>query len=120
MSAERAADPGPDVHRRHGDEQHREPEAGERIERKDERITLLPDPEDVFAADQRWLGRVLHPLVSIDLSAIDPAWSGRVRPRLRNLYAEATRQYQGTKARYQRLGSLVWGDEDDPSRQRHG
>lgn len=38
----------------------------------------FPDPADVFAADPAQAAKLLHPLVSIDLSAVDPAWSGRI------------------------------------------
>jgi hypothetical protein len=36
----------------------------------------FPASEDVFVADQLGLARHLHPLVSVDLSAANPAWSG--------------------------------------------
>ncbi|SDZ23631.1 hypothetical protein SAMN04487939_12556 [Lysobacter sp. yr284] len=36
----------------------------------------FPDAAEVFAADQQHLARHLHPLVSIDLAAVDPHWSG--------------------------------------------
>lgn len=39
----------------------------------------FPEPSDVFVADQAaYLADRLHPLVSVDLSAADPAWSGWV------------------------------------------
>lgn len=38
----------------------------------------FPDPADVFASDPAQAAKLLHPLVSIDLSAVDPAWSGRI------------------------------------------
>ena len=37
---------------------------------------MLPDPATVF--EEPWLARVLHPLVSIKLSALDASWAGRV------------------------------------------
>jgi hypothetical protein len=70
-----AADPGPDVANRESAD---DPDGGERITSPDDRITVLPEPADVFVADQDWLAPLLHPLVSIDLSAVDPDWSGRV------------------------------------------
>ena len=83
-----AADPGPDVLRASvaGErgvrdqraEPDRGPSPGERVIGPDPRLTVLPGPGDVFAADQMWLERLLHPLVSVELGAIDPAWSGRV------------------------------------------
>lgn len=36
----------------------------------------FPDAAEVFAADQQHLARHLHPLVSIDLAAVDPHGSG--------------------------------------------
>lgn len=77
IGREVAADPGPDVVRR-DTAVDREPDGGERITEADGRFTVLPDVADVFVADQDWLGSLLHPLVSIDLSAVDPGWSGRV------------------------------------------
>jgi hypothetical protein len=35
-----------------------------------------PAASDVFAPDQAFLARHLHPLVSVDLGAVNPAWSG--------------------------------------------
>ena len=32
----------------------------------------FPDPADVFASDPAQAAKLLHPLVSIDLSAVDP------------------------------------------------
>lgn len=56
----------------------RDPEEGEAIPVGDPRVRAFPDPADVFAPDQPWLERLLHPLVSIELSALDASWSGRV------------------------------------------
>lgn len=183
IGADAAADPGPGVLRRHEEQTAPDPEpaAGERITGPDPRIAVLPDPSEVFAADQPWLARLLHPLVSIDLAAFDPAWKGRVTllspvepvsgllgeetgehhdefacenwisfraapdgrlrflgqrsffeieaaeavgsdalASLREHYAEAEAWFAGSKARWERLGRLVWGDEEDPSRQREG
>ncbi|MFD5226222.1 hypothetical protein ACFWHT_11435 [Microbacterium sp. NPDC058342] len=153
----------------------------EEVSAPDPRVHVLPDPSDVFAADQPWLARVLHPLLSIELGAIDPAWTGRVHllspvepgegllgqetdahhdehagenwitfrlgdddrytflghPRffriedaeasgealsqeLRQLYAEAESDIAGARTRWERLGALVWGTEEDPSVQREG
>lgn len=36
----------------------------------------LPDPEDVFAGDVAAHRRVLHPLISIEASVVDPSWTG--------------------------------------------
>lgn len=44
----------------------------------DSRITVLPDPAEVFDPDQAWFARVLHPFVSIDLAAVHPHWTGWV------------------------------------------
>lgn len=148
---------------------------GEAITAPDERISVLPDPAEVFDPDQPWLARVLHPLVSIDLAAVRPGWTGRapllspVEPEsgllgeetaehhgehvtenwisfhvdergrcrflgdrrffeierreteaLTALYADATAQFEGTRVRYADLGALVWGDKEDPTRQRAG
>ncbi|MFF2080194.1 hypothetical protein ACFVXG_36220 [Kitasatospora sp. NPDC058162] len=41
-------------------------------------LRVYPDPADVFVADQAELARHLHPLVSVDLAAVDPAWHGWV------------------------------------------
>jgi hypothetical protein len=161
---------GPAVAAEHGPDGDREPDGGERITAADGRFTVLPDDADVFVADQDWLGAVLHPLVSIDLSAVDPGWSGRVHllspvepddgllgdtttdhhddhtgenwisfrvdddGRYRflgsrqyfavedntELYTRAATEFAGTKVRYATAGALVWGDEDDPARQRDG
>lgn len=172
-----AADPGPDVIRHAGPARaERMPDPGERITRVDARVTVFPDPSEVFAADQPWLTRLLHPLVSIDLAALDEAWHGRVpllspvepedgllgetglhgddagvnwltlrmepdgRWRFLGdrrlfeiehaeargltgpaaLYAKAETEFAGSKARWEQLGTLVWGDETDPTRQREG
>ncbi|MEV8328615.1 MULTISPECIES: hypothetical protein [unclassified Kitasatospora] len=39
-------------------------------------LRIYPDPADVFVADQAELARHLHPLVSIDLAQVNPAWHG--------------------------------------------
>ncbi|GAB2566058.1 hypothetical protein [Leucobacter ruminantium] len=56
----------------------RDPEEGEAIIVGDPRVRAFPDPAAVFASDQPWLERLLHPLVSIELSAFNSAWNGRV------------------------------------------
>lgn len=48
----------------------------EAITRADPRLRTFPAAQDVFVADQDWLARHLHPLLSIDLSAVDPDWDG--------------------------------------------
>lgn len=53
-----------------------EDDEGEEVAPDDPRVEVFPDPAEVFVADQPWLGRVLHPLVSIDLGALDPAVLG--------------------------------------------
>ncbi|MDQ0426956.1 hypothetical protein [Cellulomonas iranensis] len=63
-----------------------EDDEGEEVAVDDPRVEVFPDPVDVFVADQPWLGRVLHPLVSIDLGALDPAVLG---PGARDLPAPA-------------------------------
>ncbi len=182
IGAESAADPGPDVRPPLANaESIRERREGEQISTTDPRISVLPDPAAVFPADQRWLARVLHPLVSIELSAFDPSWGGRVHllspvepeagllgtstaahhndfvgenwisfrvepdgryrflgqrsffeieafeqaggavpASLREVYADAAAEFAGTKSRWERLGALVWGDEEDPTQQREG
>mgnify|MGYP003592030158 FL=1 len=35
-------------------------------------LTLLPDNEDVFAPDSAFLAKHMLPLISIDLSAVNP------------------------------------------------
>jgi len=158
----------------------RDPDDGERIIAPDPRVVVLPDPAEVFVDDQPWLVRLLHPLVSVELTAFDPAWSGRVHllspvepeegllgedtsahhddfacenwisfhvendgryrflgqrrffeiedmeasgeqedpSALYETYAAADAEFTGTKARWERLGALVWGDAQDPTRQR--
>ncbi|WP_279367311.1 hypothetical protein [Microbacterium testaceum] len=44
----------------------------------DGRFVVFPDPAAVFVADQQDLARLFHPLVSIDLAAVDPTWTGHV------------------------------------------
>ncbi|MHA6758879.1 hypothetical protein [Streptacidiphilus sp. PAMC 29251] len=39
-------------------------------------LRVHPDPASVFVADQLDLARHLHPLVSIELAQVDPAWQG--------------------------------------------
>ncbi|MEW1719538.1 hypothetical protein [Streptomyces sp. NPDC093109] len=39
-------------------------------------LRVYPEPADVFVADQIGLAEHLHPLVSIDLAEVDPAWHG--------------------------------------------
>jgi hypothetical protein len=56
----------------------RDLDEGERVMTPDPRLTVLPDPAEVFDPEQPWLGRVLHPLVSVDLAAVDPGLSGRI------------------------------------------
>ena len=41
-------------------------------------LTLLPDHEVVFAPSSLFLAQHLLPLISIDLSAINPAWQGKI------------------------------------------
>ena len=41
-------------------------------------LTLLPENEDVFAPDSAFLAKHLLPLVSIDLSAVNPEWRGKI------------------------------------------
>ncbi len=41
-------------------------------------LTLLPENEDVFAPDSAFLTKHLLPLVSIDLSAVNPEWRGKI------------------------------------------
>ncbi|MFB7665357.1 hypothetical protein ACFC1R_15635 [Kitasatospora sp. NPDC056138] len=41
-------------------------------------LRVYPEPADVFVADQVELAAHLHPLISIDLAAVDPAWHGRI------------------------------------------
>lgn len=181
-----AADPGPDVWLPVGAsaEPDSAPRRGDRIIGADPRIVVFPDPAEVFAVDQPWLARLLHPLVSIELSAIDPDWRGRVHllspiepldgllgentveyhdahacqnwisfqvesdghyrflgdrrffefeaenaasashpDRVGGLslaYAEADAEFAASRARWDRLGRLVWGSPDDPARQREG
>ncbi|GAB3756434.1 hypothetical protein GCM10027591_05660 [Zhihengliuella somnathii] len=77
IGSDSAADPGPDVAGPPVAEPlDREPDRGERVTTADARLQLFPEPRDVFVAYQQWLAELLHPLVSIELSAIDPAWPG--------------------------------------------
>ncbi len=79
IGAEVAADPGPDVARPTVTAPAaRARDMGERVLAADGRFTVFPDPAEVFVAEQPWLTRLLHPLVHIDLAAIDPTWRGRV------------------------------------------
>lgn len=39
-------------------------------------LRVYPEPAEVFVADQAELAEHLHPLVSIDLAEVDPAWRG--------------------------------------------
>ncbi|MFE6050955.1 hypothetical protein ACFQ6N_09380 [Kitasatospora sp. NPDC056446] len=39
-------------------------------------LRVYPDPAEVFVTDQVELAAHLHPLVSIDLAGVDPAWQG--------------------------------------------
>lgn len=41
-------------------------------------VTAFPDAADVFAGDVTAHRRVLQPLLSIDATAVDPSWSGRL------------------------------------------
>jgi hypothetical protein len=41
-------------------------------------LRVFPAAEDVFIDDERYLHKHLHPLLSIELSAIDPALQGWV------------------------------------------
>lgn len=81
ISGELAADPGPDVVRRpppHTPEREAQRDRGERLTVADARLTVFPDPRDVFVGDQQQLSEHLHPLVSIDLGAVDRSWHGPV------------------------------------------
>ena len=48
----------------------------QRLERANARLRVFPDARAIFAPEQEWLARHLHPLVSIDLGANEPEWSG--------------------------------------------
>ncbi|MGE7436331.1 hypothetical protein [Kitasatospora sp. NPDC001175] len=39
-------------------------------------LRVYPEPADVFVSDQVELAEHLHPLISIDLAGVDPAWHG--------------------------------------------
>ena len=54
----------------------RDPNEGKEVHAGDHRVHVLPDPASVFPDDQTWLARVLHPLLTIELNAIDSAWAG--------------------------------------------
>jgi hypothetical protein len=54
----------------------RGPDEGEEVHAGDRRVHVFPDPASVFPDDQTWLARVLHPLLTIELSAIESAWAG--------------------------------------------
>lgn len=41
-------------------------------------IGVFPEPSEVFAPEQPWLAQVMHPLLAIDLSLVDPNLSGTV------------------------------------------
>lgn len=78
LSSDVAADPGPSVVRRSvASAPVREPNRGERITVPDPRLDVFPARESVFVVEQQRLAEVLHPLVSVELSAIDSAWTGR-------------------------------------------
>jgi hypothetical protein len=42
------------------------------------KLQPFPDAATVFCEEQAWLAQHFHPLVSIELSAIKPDWSGRI------------------------------------------
>ena len=42
------------------------------------RLLVFPDAESMCVPEQAWLARHLHPLVSIELPAIEPHGTGRV------------------------------------------
>ena len=156
-----------------------ERDPGERVMKLDQRITVYPPSDAVFVPEQQELAELLHPLVRIDLAAIDPTWRGAVHllspvepedgllgeerrdaasdtagvnwlsfhvdemgryrflgdrrlfqredqpdtdtaEEIRLLYAEADAQFSAGKTRWERLSALVWGDREDPTRQRDG
>ena len=164
-----------------GEAEDRDPDEGEEVFSSDPRVQVLPDPATVFAAEQPWLARVLHPLAWVELSAIDPALTARVpvlspvepedgllgesteryhddhagmnwvtfrldgdgrirflggrgffeieaceldgtRPPdgLHAWYADAERQFAGTRARWEAHSVVAYGRRDDPSRLRDG
>jgi hypothetical protein len=39
-------------------------------------LKLYPDPADIFVPDEVDLARHLHPLLSVDIGVVNPAWSG--------------------------------------------
>ncbi|MEZ0114788.1 hypothetical protein ABH920_008823 [Catenulispora sp. EB89] len=39
-------------------------------------LRVYPEPAEVFVADQVELAQHVHPLISIDLAGVDPAWHG--------------------------------------------
>lgn len=49
---------------------------GREVVEPDTSLVIFPEPTEVFVADQQWLAELLHPLVSVDLAAINPEWSG--------------------------------------------
>ncbi|MBP6995749.1 MAG: hypothetical protein KBB39_06390 [Phycicoccus sp.] len=114
-----AADPGPDVGpteagrrlvpdlrdaHQPGEGDADDPDDCEQVLGHDPRVRVLPDPAEVFSADQPWLARLLHPVVSVDLGAIDPAWSGwahllsPVEP-IEGLLGETTARHHGEHER---------------------
>lgn len=77
ISAAEAAERGPDhLPRATVSPEVREPEPGERVLRADARVRVLPDPAEIFDTGQLWLGSLLHPLLSVELAAVNPECSG--------------------------------------------
>ncbi|EWS81376.1 hypothetical protein BF93_17330 [Brachybacterium phenoliresistens] len=71
-------------------------------------------------ADGRWRYLGARELFALEgLEGLE-ARGEAAMPGLRHHYAEAEAEIAGARARWDRLGALVWGDEEDPSQQRAG
>ncbi|GAA1257475.1 hypothetical protein GCM10009665_54800 [Kitasatospora nipponensis] len=83
-----------------------------------EGLRVYPEAAEVFVADQPELARHLHPLVSIDLARVDPAWHGWIHlvsplEPAEGYLGDHTPAFHGALQRANWLGFAMDGDQGD-------
>jgi hypothetical protein len=78
-------------------------------------LRAFPEPADVFVADQTGLAEHLHPLISIDLAQVDPAWHGWIHllsplEPIEGYVGEHTHDFHSDLQRTNWIGFAMEGD----------